>query len=432
VGRKTVSASKNQNPKRVAEIIRNAMINKGLRPSEIARKANLDRSHLSKLISDPPTRSLTREQAIALANALEVSQEQLLYAAGYASADDWTLNPNNLALPRRTTGFKVLKVVSDPRFIDAALFMWMFSTQPFRSIGVEIDCELIKADWAQVPETVASNSHCIGFYNRRALKTRAREPLFKVRHWADLSRYQGYALMARQKDCPASPASPARADEYLRALIAQTKPRKPVVVSMGADTVWQLKGILPGLDERSFDVDVYGNADFALRQFLAGIGDLFIGGLPQRFAAQEHGCTNILTGETHPFLFSFNSLICSDNMIHSERAILFSIVSLWYGTVERVLHDQNARDHVATAIPRLLNDLGIDDHNHRKQYFDKVLSPDSRYELFATHPTALLDTLLSSILTTYRSAHYADLTLTLESVVTLLGERIDFNLPSER
>jgi hypothetical protein len=316
-----------------------------------------------------------------------------LAAAGYSPADELQLTPTNVALPKRIRNRQSLKVISDPRFIDSAIFMWLFTTQPFRAVGIGLDCELVKTDWSRVPEEVASHDFAVGFYNRI---TQDEKPLARVRHWADLARYQGYSLLARRQDCRHD-LSLKQGMKYLEKLTTQ---KKPVIVCMGADTLWQLQDIVPSLKPHLFTVNTYANVDFALREFLAGVGDLFIGGIPQLFVAKEHGCVEILGSKSHPLFFAFNSLICPENMVREERALLFSTVSLWYGVVERLKADSAFVDRTALAVIRMLKDLGVEGHNHREEFFQRLFHPKQGaqvYEVFADHPTALLDDIVDSI-----------------------------------
>lgn len=430
--RKSARAERAQNPSKLAELIRNALREQNMGPGEAADRAQLHRSHLSKVIATPPSRSLTMQQAIALANVLHISKQQLLGAAGYVSTDELQMAPGNVAIPTRSrTGF-ALKFVADPRFVDSVLFLYLASIQPFRAVGLDVECQLIRADWNRVVEEVASHEYSVGFYNR-SLKTAPddRAPS-NVRHWGDLTRYQAYSLLAHPKHANSKRlVTIEKAVDFLKHL-REDLGRKINIVCMGADTVWQLDFLnlyceAPFFSENNLSFRPYSNADLALREFLAGGGDLFIGGLPQAFVAEEKGCQSVLSSKLHPVFFSLNSLICSDQMFTSERALLFSILSLWYGFVERLKNDEEYVEKVSDSILGLLRDLGVQDHNHSAEYFKRVLLPPegtAPYEIFAEHPTTLLDDVIRSILKARQAlGKNASLDPLLE-LLDLYGERI--------
>jgi transcriptional regulator with XRE-family HTH domain len=390
--RKSFSPQRNENRERLAKLVREALKTLNMPKGEVAKKAGITPSHLSHVLRK--AKSLSKEKLLSLGDVLKIPRDQILSVAGFAASEESGIDLGNVTLVRSLGGPR-MKVVTDPRFIDSAIFMWIFSTQPFREIGIEWD--LANTDWGKVAPEVASQKYAVGFYNRKAVVSRGTKPLYNVKYWTDLCLYKGYALLARPNDRERSGTLDLdRGRKYLRALIKRSKDRRPIIVSMGTEPVWRLMtSLVPELIPKNFKVDTYANPDFALNQFLKEkVGDLYVGGLPQRLFAKEEGCVEVLSFENNPLLFSLNSLICSEEMVESQKPILSTISSLWFHTVGRMKREPNFRALVVRGIQSMLIDLKIDNHNLRKEYFDMLFSEtddENAYESFPNHPSELLD-----------------------------------------
>ena len=174
-----------------------------------------------------------------------------------------------------------LQMITDGRFIDSALFLWMMSSQPLRHLGWNI--KLVQADWRTIPEQVAASENAVAFYNRRSLLRHLGCRLIDVTVWCDLCVYRGYALLGRRRAGYPEQLSLEHAQGYLADLRQEclAQGRKIALNCMGVDSIWVLDTpLLPQF--RAADCDIYpcSNADLGLTTFLNGYGDLDIGGLP--------------------------------------------------------------------------------------------------------------------------------------------------------
>jgi len=423
----------------VAKLIREALDRQQRSASSVAAAVGIHRSHLSKVLA--AEKSLSEDKLLALADALNLPRDRILRAAGIAVTKKARVDLGAY-IPIRTKGAPALKVITDPRFFDSAPFTWIFSNQPFASLG--IDCELTCVDWEAVPREIAKHANAIGFYNRRA-RTRVGEGRARdVRHWIDLCLYRGYAVMARPN--AGAPVHPTRkeANEYIEKLIAEYAARgqKPVVVYMAADTEWKLRTPFnPAFTDQYLRFVREPDPDEALRGFLEGQGNLFIGGLPQRLAATAQGCTEIISIENNPLLFSINSLVYPELMLQARnaKAILGLASSLWFETITRIREDQEFRATVCNEVPKLLDDLGVEGHHVSGSFLDRVLprsrrlaaqeaeEPDQTHEYFPDQPTGLLDAVVRSCAQVIKEVTH-DRTLedqAIEDIIAHLGEILE-------
>lgn len=431
MSRKAYAVKQREDLAKLSLLIREALNQLGQPAAQVAKAAGIHPSHLSQALNRK--KALSRQKLIALAGQLRVPQKKLLQAAGYPVEDGLEIDLGNVTILHGLGGLP-LKIVTDPRFIDSAVFMWIFSTQPFKAMG--IDCELVKVDWHKVPEEVATNQYAIGFYNRRASVKRGTLKLYQVRYWSDLCLYRGYALMAHRNNELQEPVTLTAANSYLKNLIhgRRRSGRKTTIVSMGADTVWRLTNPLtPDLNDDNFIVESLGDPDFALSQFLNGVGDLFVGGLPQRLAARKMGCHEVLSSQNNPLLFSLNSLICSETMFEERKPILTAASALWFDTISKLKINQEFRQQVTQAIPQLLRNLSIEKHNLNEEFFQTIFSETgSTYEFFPDRPTDLLDQLLRIIFETFGQIKEAKIgTKTIEAVFSNLEETLNRELDKE-
>jgi NitT/TauT family transport system substrate-binding protein len=79
------------------------------------------------------------------------------------------------------------------------------------------------------------------------------------------------------------------------------------------------------------------NPDDGLAAFLAGEGDLFIGGLPQRFRAKKEGMIEILTGlDLGPV--PINGIVSTRSYVEKNREVIFKLLNVWF-KIKIVLHN---------------------------------------------------------------------------------------------
>lgn len=390
--RKSNLTAQKEDREKLAKLIQQAVDKSGLTHGQVAEKAGIHRSHLSRVLNKE--KSLSRDKLSALADVLNLPREVLLEAAGHTVIEEFDLDLRQFGIIRSLGGRK-LTVVTDPRFVDSAVFMWIFNTQPFRTLG--IDCELLSVDWRDVSQTVATTEYAIGFNNRRAVLKVGDQEVFPVKYWSDLCVYKGYALIARKSDlqpeAPGHELTLEQAKKHLQDLITKYKRKgsKPTIVTIGADTMWRLETPLTEeIKPESFTFQTFADPNFALNRFIGGIGDLFIGGLPQRLEAQEAECVEVLNFKNNPFLASCNGIICPDLMIKEQKPLLAAATSLWFEVISRMKANASFRHRVAQGCIQLIDDLRVSNHSLKIKHFDQVFKSDE-YEYFPESPVLLLD-----------------------------------------
>ena len=379
-----------RNPERFRRLIEDALKKRDMSRSAVARRAAIDPGHFSRALEGD--KSLGRDKVLALATFLAIPRNELLIAAGH-EPEESPVNIDDLALVRSEYGLP-LRVVTDPRFVDSVMFMWIFSQQPFRQVGIE--CELVKTDWANVPRMVGSaNRPAIGFYNRRSTLRRGEKAYLQVNYWTDLCLYKGYALVARPRALKEDLKSIADAKKYLARLIEQRPGGpKPTIITMSGDTYWRLyTALTPLVETNAFAFEQILDPDLALRTFLTdGVGDLFFGGLPQRIAARASECREVLNFENNPLLFSLNSLIYSDTL-QNRLGIVSAASGLWFKTIAQAMNDSAYRAMAQKGCMRLLQELEVEQHTLTEDLIGDVIS-GRKYEVFPERPTVLFNDVL--------------------------------------
>ncbi|SPE37257.1 hypothetical protein SBA6_680027 [Candidatus Sulfopaludibacter sp. SbA6] len=368
----------------LASVLKDAIKRSGRKTAEIARESDIDRTHLYHVLST--RKSLSDEKLIALARTLRIPPETLLGAAGHAPSPAAAFRVDILRAGDIQRLDAPLRVITDPRFFDSAFFLWLLGNQPLRPTVV---CDLRCERWPDVHAAVGTADYALGFYNRRSILTLSGKPIYDVRYWSDLSFYKGYALIARKGD--AKPPTRLEGVQKLLAKLAENGRNK--IISMGADTVWALRTpLVPELAPGRFDVQVVPNPDYALDRFLDGMGNLFVGGLPQRLKAKSRGCVEVMNSDLNPLLFSFNSLICSKRLYEQHQAVLAAVTSLWFTTIAQMRSNGEFREYVKKSILALLDQLGIEDHSLTPEGFDEVFgATQGAYEVFPETPSGLVD-----------------------------------------
>ena len=295
---------------------------------------------------------------------------------------------------------KHITVVTDPRFIESAVFFWIFSRQPLSSTGVRFVLQPV--DWRSVPRFVSGAGDAIGFYNRRALDTVAGRPVHpNLLVWTDLTLYRGYALIARAVPELGQSPSLSEARSYIARVVEEHRARgsKPTLVCMGGDAVWKMETpLVPEFTAASMNLLPRDNPDDALKLFLAGHGDFFLGGLPQRLAARTRKCTELLTYENNPLLFSINSLLCTAALAASDLASVSACAAAWYAAIARMKSDPAFLAAAATECVALLSQMGFHDCNVKTTDIELLFGPNGKeYEDFPVAPARLLDQIMADL-----------------------------------
>ncbi len=467
--RKNSQVSARENRAELASVIRHAIDESVFDVATVADRANINRTHLYHVLKGE--KSLSKGRLITLAQVLGRPPSEFLAPAGYSDleAEAFSLSTLALASLAQFRG-KKLRVVTDPRFADSALFLWMMSTQPFRTEGIE--CEIVwDTYWRDVPEKVSDEldpgTYSIGFCNRRSKKAQVESELFNIAYWTDLCIYRGYALLARAEDVREfmhergiahldpqtyfrEPGVTHVSDFIEHCRVAEGKQRDDkcvTLVTMGPDTRWRLcisrdLEVLkhPFLDTKNTRVITRGDANAALKLFQEGTGSFFAGGLPQRLAGvREYGYIEVISYDNNPFLFSINSLICSETTLQDAKILLGAVEALWFQTLRRLYAEElqkltnvprlmadadikvwvdsltdthdltgNQPDNlkktlhviksVARSVLEFLKDININtDHINEQIYFDMFINDRDKYEILPGSPKELLDAYMKII-----------------------------------
>lgn len=381
-------------------LLNEGYVRTGLRAASAARLAGLKSpSLLTRALSGE--RKLPPRKAAALADILGLPREAVLAAAGHPGRVE--IDVANVVLQRSET--TQVKVITDPRFVDSALFWWIFSKQPFVSAGIR--CELVRSQWGNVPALVAEHDLALGFYNKQVVAdTVGGVPAYEIVAWGDLTLYKGYALIGR-----ADKTTRARRIEKFDDAVAwlarirkkaDLENRNPIIVTMTGDPRERLS--IPYLADRrldpsTFDLAVLPSADLAKKRFEEGFGDLFVGGLPQRLALRDAPApyVEVLHSGINPFMASINSLVCSPKVVAHHRDILYTSMGIWFETVNRMKESKQYRRAVATEILALL-DAQNENHSLTLSLFEEVFGKQgAEYEVFAGGPDALTQPLLATM-----------------------------------
>ena len=207
--------------------------------------------------------------------------------------------------------------------------------------------------------------------------------------------------MARPGSLAGDLTTHADAEKFLKKLTAERRGSKPTIITIGGDTMWRLyTPLTPVLRDGDFAFEPIPDADQALRTFLGGAGDLFLGGLPQRIAAQKKGCHAVLSFENNPLLFSLNSLIYSE-ALKDRQGIVSAASGLWFKTITEAKRDPAYLGVVQKGCMELLRALQIDQHSLTEELIAEVLG-SNRYEIFPERPIDLSDELLRMAAATFR------------------------------
>jgi transcriptional regulator with XRE-family HTH domain len=321
----------------------------------LAEKLKLSPTFINLVVQGQ--RGLSSSDAQRTAAVLGIPADDLLRAAGH---DVSAVDIAGLGAQIVTHGAGQIVVVTDPRFLDSALFLTMCAAQPFAS--VEIEFEVLPASWASVPDVLATQDEGIAFFNHRLIRDHPTHR--KLMSWSDLCLYRGYAIIGRSSAFVRGSSVEDRLSAFRKLLEDHDERHKLEIVTIGLDTElvaedW-LQSVAPG--ERSkIRIFPSHDADFALEEFTKGeLGDLFVGGLPQRVEAFENpACVEVISSEDDPLLFSYNSLLCTPQLHANRRNLLYLITNLWSEVVKRMYANKTFREHIAEECARVVSRFGV-------------------------------------------------------------------------
>jgi len=385
-------------PVELTDRVRDALRTTGQTQSAVARSTGINRGQFSRFLSGEVR--LGPEKLRALADHLHLERGWVLRMAGFPEEGPEITLSQAVLTPQAPMR---LEVFSDGRFYDSALFLWtLCELQPLLPLG--ITCVPRHVNWSEVPDRIARADLAIGFYNRKVKK----KGLENIGYWTDLTIYRGYALIGRRiKGLLLSP--PTKYLEELRKKRGELK-----ILTIAADTLWQLQNPLPpGIITESTVIQIEPDADRALMRFAKeGEADLFVGGLPQRLKARELGLEEVINSRNNPLLFSLNSLVFAKSTLDTPRGepLLGAVSSVWFRSVQQLRSSTTFREAAVSAIPEMLNRLGVADHSIDQKGLDEVLPGPlggEEYEIFPESPTDLLDAYNSILLAILTSPQVA-------------------------
>jgi transcriptional regulator with XRE-family HTH domain len=381
------SVTNNQDLKKLSSLIKTAINISGKTDSEVAEEAGIARSHLYYVLKGE--KSLSEDKLRKLADKLNFPESALLQAAGFIEST--SVIDDALA---DFSAVEAITVITDPHFLDSALFLWLFESRFLNSFGIKWNFK--KTIWSMVPMDVDETQHSIGFFNRKSKVIFRGKTYASPKYWSDLCVYKGYSLIARRENVPWKKKVPdiREVEKYLNDLTQRSSGR-PMIVTMASGTVKQFDNPFVKAEWDKFKIEVLPNPDIALSMFLKGYGDLFIGGLPQRFKAEKEGdCISLISAANNPALFSMNSLICSRGMYDQGRAIMSVITSVWFQVCDKLREDRDFRTKVFYELDDMLKTkFEIFDHSITMDLFDAVFDnqlENNYFEFFPRRPAGIV------------------------------------------
>jgi transcriptional regulator with XRE-family HTH domain len=382
-----------EDKRKVAELIRRGLEQTGITAQKAAENARISQSHLSRVLT--AQKSLTKQKLLDIASVLNIEAPELLKAAGYESTHEEELR----LFFQEPAPIDFVEVVTDPRFVNTAMLLWIFNHQPLRGIK----CKLIPVNWNQIPNEVAKRDYAFGIFSRRNRGLK-RSPGYKF--WADLHLSKTYYLMARPGILSNSLNNLRDAEQFLNRLLVKCKSDfklgkrntpKPIVIVFNLNTLVRLQfennPLMPWLSTENFSFIEISNPDAALNEFLEGRGDLIDLSLNQVIVAKNHGCHEVLSSNTYPLMVSIQSLICSPHLYEKNPEILSTASAIWFKTIRRMRDDDNFRADAAKEIPNLLREMNIYGHNIDEEMCLRFL-PKRNGEtmlVYADNSTQLID-----------------------------------------
>jgi len=335
---------------------------------EIAREAGIDPSTLSLLKHEKdrrignPSVDVRLRLAIALAepSKSELLAERFLRARPQPEmkeGGDWRKKFRKLRAKLFQTDIGSIEF-GLPLFFDTAPFLIADKNGYFDEIGLRVTLNYVK--WHQtLPYLVrrrksGSDGLRVSVYN---LVSIGDEPLRdSIAFCFPLSIYHanGFALLVRSATKTVDEyAQEHGAQNALRGAVAEfmreAGPDMKIIVAgtdmkRGAEAMFVRAGVEVAQLEHSFVVlDQFD----ALETFLSGLGDAFVGGIPQRIKAMNEGAVKLfVSGDHHELRFSkqFNGIVTSWECLglRSGRKAISQLLWGWYQALDYV--EENLRD----------------------------------------------------------------------------------------
>jgi hypothetical protein len=158
--------------------------------------------------------------------------------------------------------------------------------------------------------------------------------------------------------------------------------------------------------------------DVGLAAFLSGQGDLFIGGLPQRFRAKREGMIEVLTGrDLGPV--PINGIVSTKTFVERNRETIYKILKVWFKSVQYINNDIDAG---AAVIIDILN------RNSAARFtIDDFKSMWNKLETFPPTAAAITQDILDSTGPHYWKDRWEDCNSYLYDIKKVIPNRVDPN-----
>jgi transcriptional regulator with XRE-family HTH domain len=318
----------------------------------LAKKAGINPSMLTLIEGGlDPTLDLRMRLAIAIASANDESPtilaQEFFRATPHRDVpSDWEKKFSKLQLRLFQTEITEVRC-GLPLFFDTAPFLVAERRGYYREIKLDVRFDYVK--WplalAYLPTAATDNNLQITIYNRASIgeEMRRNQRMDAVFCWP-LSIYEpsGFAFLIRRPTGGYTSAGPW--ETRVREFSAKHENGPKIVVAgtdMKSGALQMLRKACPELDAASVeDWFVVLDQFDALEVFLAGLGDAFVGGVPQRIKAAKRRDENVVlaTGEDIGLSKQFNGVVCAREAAAREaaRGAIAQVLWGWYRAVKYV------------------------------------------------------------------------------------------------
>ena len=294
----------------------------------------------------------------------------------------------------------------------------------YKEQGLDVEFKIL--GWTEVQEalsSVARDSIDIGINNETAvIATNSRNP--ELVYVYGFNTFDlGFALMARRGG-PIRPIeaflhqSSDRADA-IRHTAEQLKGRS-VITTANTDME---QGVAAAAQRGKLDfirdIKIINlGPDDGLSAFLSGEGDLYIGGLPQRFRAKKAGMIEVLTGlDLGPV--PINGIVSTKAYVEKNRETIYKLLKVWFKCVDYINNDIDAG---ASIIVDILN------RNSAGRFtVDDFKAMWNKLESFPPSPKAIANDILSPSGRNYWRNRWDDTNYYLYNVKHAIPKPVDPN-----
>ncbi|XZE33845.1 ABC transporter substrate-binding protein [Pirellulaceae bacterium SH501] len=263
----------------------------------------------------------------------------------------------------------------------------------YKEEGLDVEIRIL--GWTEIQEALASGAIDVGINNISAIISTHEKAPSLVYAYGINTFDDGFALMVRpdgkMKTLGTILNEHESREDAVKAVAAQLKGKTVITTSntdmeQGVAAAARRGGIDFGKDIKIVDL----NPDEGLAAFLAGEGDAYIGGIPQRSRAEKEGMLALLTGaDLGPP--PINGFVTTKSFAHERRESLLRIIKVWFRIVNHVnadideagkivvdeLNKQSGADFTLADFKRFWNQI---EHypSSTREIETEILSPNGR------------------------------------------------------